>query len=103
MAKLKIEQENTVDTPTGEVAQVVPSKEEQSPKEPVKEKGTPVKEPKKSTTEKTEIPEHVTRVLKAFSTYPELYIDVHGGAFAPDSSANVRGNATLYKNPYFKS
>ena len=81
----------------------VQDKEPEKAKEPVQVIETPAQEQKRAATGKTEIPEYVTRILKAFSTYKELYIDIHGGAFAPDSPANVRGNATLYKNPYFKA
>jgi len=133
MAKLKTDTEKKVETPVEEVVQTATSVEEQSPseeqpetesakdkgptqdrepekpKEPEKAKESvqvieaPVQEQKRAATGKTEIPEYVTRILKAFSTYKELYIDIRGGAFAPDSPANVRGNATLYKNPYFKA
>jgi len=104
MAKIKTEQdENIVSVPAEGAPPTTTQQDEQPQLEPTKEKETQVKEPKKATTEKSEIPEYVTRILKAFSSYKELYIDIHGGAFAPDSPERVRGAATLYKNPYFKA
>lgn len=40
-------------------------------------------------------------LLKKFPIYASLYIDVHGGTFAPDTPAVIRGEAVLYKNPYY--
>jgi len=30
-------------------------------------------------------------------------VDRHGGAYTPDTPAAIRGDAVLYKNPFFKS
>lgn len=42
-------------------------------------------------------------VLKAFSMYEYLYVDKQTGSYTPDTPQNIRRNATLYKNPYFKN
>lgn len=44
---------------------------------------------------------YVLSVLQAFPTYEQLYVDKHGGIYTPDTLENLRGMATLYKNPYF--
>lgn len=41
-------------------------------------------------------------VLKVFPTNESLYVDKHGGAFTTDTPKSIRGNAVLYKNPFFK-
>lgn len=41
-------------------------------------------------------------VLKAFPTNESLYVDKHGGTFTTDTPKSIRGNAVLYKNPFFK-
>jgi hypothetical protein len=47
-------------------------------------------------------PPFVEVMLKAFPGYELLYVDSHGGTYAPNTSPQVRGNAVLYKNPYHK-
>lgn len=49
------------------------------------------------------IPEDVKSVLKCFPDEEELYVSKFGGAFPKDSEPFVRGNAILYKNPFYKS
>lgn len=44
---------------------------------------------------------HTLDLLKKFPAYASLYIDSHGGVFAPDTAAAIRGEAVLYKNPYY--
>jgi hypothetical protein len=48
------------------------------------------------------IPDHADRILKTFSTYPELYIDAQGGTYTVDSPPVFHTSATLYTNPYYK-
>ena len=43
-------------------------------------------------------PEDILRL----SEYLEaLYIDTHGGTYAPDTAAAIRGKAVLYRNPFY--
>lgn len=42
-------------------------------------------------------------VLQSYPMYEELYIDKSGGTFTSDTAPNIRKNAPLYKNPFFKS
>ena len=48
-----------------------------------------------------EIPFNVKRILKLFKNYPELYVSNTGGVFTSDTKHSLRGNAILYKNPYY--
>lgn len=48
-----------------------------------------------------EIPFNVKRILKLFKNYPELYVSKTGGVFTSDTKHSLRGNAILYKNPYY--
>lgn len=50
-----------------------------------------------------DIPEDVKSVLKCFPDEEELYVSKFGGTFPKDSEPFVRGNAILYKNPFYKS
>ena len=43
---------------------------------------------------------HILSLLKKFPAYPSLYIDTHGGTYAPDTAA-IRGKAVLYRNPFY--
>lgn len=62
----------------------------------------PVKTGKKEDTETEETTEpHILALLKKFPAYPSLYIDTHGGTYAPDTSAAIRGKAILYRNPFY--
>lgn len=47
------------------------------------------------------IPPHALELLKKYPRYESLYIDTHGGTYAPNTPAAIRGKAELYKNPYF--
>lgn len=63
---------------------------------------TPQTENKQPTNEeKREADPHILAILKKFPAYESLYIDTHGGTYTPNTPAAIRGNATLYKNPYF--
>lgn len=44
---------------------------------------------------------YVLSLLQAFPAYEQLYIDKQGGIYTPDTPENIRGMATLYRNPYF--
>jgi hypothetical protein len=46
-------------------------------------------------------PAFVKTILKSFSGYESLYIDSHGGFFTTATAPRIRGNAILYKNPYY--
>lgn len=78
----------------------------ETPEETAPETNTsalPQPKPAKETPAATNCPPFVETLLKTFPAYESLYIDSHGGAYAPNTSAAVRGNAVLYKNPFFKS
>ena len=72
---------------------------------PLFEEPTPPQEDKKpkapAAAAKVDVPDFADRLLKPFPGYPELYIDSHGGTFIPPTSASMRGDAILYKNPYY--
>lgn len=53
-------------------------------------------------TDKEQIPNAILETLKAFSNYETLYVDSHGGGFTADTPKTIRGNATLYKNPFYE-
>lgn len=82
-------------------------------KQPLKPEDTPLQEGAitdiDTDTGKTELPTenqsidgNTLNVLKAFPMYEFLYVDKRTGSYTPDTSKTIRGNATLYKNPYFK-
>lgn len=48
-----------------------------------------------------EIPKFAARLLRLFSNYEELYVSDSGSVYTPDTKPAIRGNAILYKNPYF--
>jgi hypothetical protein len=48
-------------------------------------------------------PPFVEVILKSFPDYDSLYIDSHGGCYTKNTAPKIRGNAVLYKNPYYKS
>lgn len=47
------------------------------------------------------IPRHVGDVLKVYHRYQNLYVDDKGGAYTEDTIEAIRGEAELYKNPYY--
>ena len=49
-----------------------------------------------------DVPAYVDNLLKIYSCYPSLYIDVKGGVYTEDAQPIVRGESILYKNPYYK-
>lgn len=79
---------------------------EQRAKDPAEqdtEKQEPAKgnEPAKEN-EPFPVGEEIRRVLALFPGYERLYIDRHGGTYAPDTPPNIRAEARLYENPYCK-
>ena len=59
--------------------------------------------PKKAAVAEPEIPANVQRILKAFNNMPELYVSNTGRVFSPGAKPSLRGNAILYKNPFYNS
>nr|DAP53488.1 MAG TPA: hypothetical protein [Caudoviricetes sp.] len=53
--------------------------------------------------EDEDIPEQALHILGLYPKEKSLYIGNHGGVYTLDSSQSVRGNAILYKNPFYKS
>lgn len=49
-----------------------------------------------------ELPPLVRRVLQAFRTYPELYVDCYGSTYTSSTPKKLRAGATLYKNPFYQ-
>ncbi|MCS3085340.1 hypothetical protein NXW09_29060 [Bacteroides ovatus] len=41
---------------------------------------------------------HILSLLKKFPAYPSLYIDTHGGTYAPDTAAAIRQGRTLQES-----
>lgn len=82
---------------------------ENSETQPVEEITAPA-EPPKAKKAKTdaqpsleEIPDNVKGILKAFNNQPELYVSATGRVFSPGAKPSLRGNAILYKNPFYNS
>ncbi|MDR0680271.1 MAG: hypothetical protein LBG15_00235 [Dysgonamonadaceae bacterium] len=44
----------------------------------------------------------IEAILRTFSACESLYVDAQGGIYAPGTHSAIRGNATLYKNPYYR-
>lgn len=49
-----------------------------------------------------ELPKHVKKLLETYSKYAALYIDTKGGVYTEETQPNLRGDAILYQNPYYK-
>lgn len=84
----------------------------EQPKDENSEEVTEVKEeesvakatkPKKAAVAEPEILANVQRILKAFNNMPELYVSNTGRVFSPGAKPSLRGNAILYKNPFYNS
>ena len=72
--------------------------------EPTPQKAKVTEKPTKATTVEAVEPDEVVRnTLKMYSQYPTLFVDRLGGVFTPDTPTKIRGTATLYKNPFYKS
>lgn len=82
---------------------------ENSETQPVKEITAPAKRQKVKEPQVTappsleEIPDNVKGILKAFNNQPELYVSTTGRVFSPGAKPSLRGNAILYKNPFYNS
>lgn len=73
---------------------------ENTPEAPAEVKKT--SEGKTTTAQSEDIPEDVKAILKCFPNEEELYVSKYGGTFPKDSEPFVRGNAILYRNPFYK-
>lgn len=49
-----------------------------------------------------ELPKNVKKLLETYKTYSALYIDAKGGVYTEGTQPNLRGDAILYQNPYYK-
>lgn len=79
----------------------------EDPKEPA-EQDTERQEPAKGNepakeNEPVPIGEEKRRLLALFPGYERLYIDKHGGIYTQDTPPNIRADALLYENPYYKN
>lgn len=61
------------------------------------------KDSKKKDEAQTVVPSHADEILKSFRSYETLYVDAQGGVFTSDTPETIRGKATLYKNPHYKT
>lgn len=52
--------------------------------------------------EEQAIPDSVDAILKSYSTYPKLYVNLKGGVFTESTPEYIRQDAVLYKNKYYK-
>lgn len=95
MARKKTEISTEQEKPVETTIKIEPTKEQVAPKIQV-DKST-----QNTTTEK--LPENIQKVLQAFSDIPEMYINSVGRVFTKGSKPSLRGNAILYKNPFYKS
>lgn len=109
MAKLKNTAED--ETQNTEVKEENPAStlkegpKEQEKQEKQKELASVV--PLKKTAVKIGMAEHepdaqATAILKVNCKYQELYIDKQGSVYTIDTLPNIRKNAILYKNPFYK-
>lgn len=92
-----------------------PSSEEKAPKEELEkqegqktelpqeeeEGGEEEEEPPVTSPIVKVIPRHVGDVLKVYPKYQNLYVDDKGGTYTEDTIEAIRGEAELYKNPYY--
>lgn len=63
----------------------------------------PVVAPESQTATVTgELPKHVKKLLETYTQYAALYIDAKGGVYIEATKPNLRGDAILYQNPYYK-
>lgn len=106
MAKLKNTTEDvTLNTEINEVNPVSAPEKKQEEQEKQAELAPTV--PAKKTDTKNNVIEHepdtqVIAILRVNSKYPELYIDKQGSVYTLDTLPNIRKNAVLYKNPFYK-
>ena len=103
MAK-KINNAETPENPDVAATQTVAEQEaERIQEETVQSETEATAKPKTQQTKEQETTDpHILELLKKFPGYPALYIGNGGSTFSPDTAIHIRGNAVLYKNPYFK-
>lgn len=107
MAKIKTEAEKPVENITDETIKTSETVVESESTDETKTKTEKQDEEGLNNTPDTnvvqEIPDNIQRILKIHRNMPELYIDKFGGVFTVDTKPSIRGNAVLYKNPFYKS
>ena len=97
MAKLKVSTET-------EVEQITTPANEQNAMPDLPTLETSAKKTKTSPgIEDVKPNEYTLSILRTFSSYCSLYVDNQGGIYTYDTPERIRGNAILYKNPYYKS
>lgn len=99
--------ETTQETTEEVVEQPQPENSEEMPEAQVEQPADQVEKPKASAAKKApvekDIPANVQSILKAFYNMPELYVSTTGRVFSPSAKPSLRGNAILYKNPFYNS
>ena len=92
---------------TEKVEEKAEEKAEEKVEEKVEEKAKRLKQDglkiDRTNTATTDIPDNVLRILKLFRNMSELYVSKSGSVFTPDTKPSLRGNAILYKNPFYNS
>ena len=92
------------DTPATEPeVQDTPATEPEVETVEVKENNSAKNENTESHVMNGEIPKSAARLLKLFANYEELYVSESGSVYTTDTKLAIRGNAILYKNPYFNN
>lgn len=94
--------ENTNENET-EKAVEQPEQENSEEAAKVETKEPQTKKSEKGATATKDIPANIQRILKVFKNLPELYVSEAGRVFTPDAKPSLRGNAILYKNPFYNS
>lgn len=51
----------------------------------------------------SELSDQIKKLLRCYSNYAALYVDLKGGVYPADAQPNLVGDAILYQNPYYKS
>lgn len=96
----KTEQEDSVQNGEPDVESADTDTQVDTPKP--KQETSPSNEKREKKQETKEPDGYILGILKSYPQYQSLYVDRLGGVFTPDTSARIRGGATLYKNPYYK-
>lgn len=94
-------QKNTTDEVTAEEVVTPFQDNTQTPESPSSE-SEPTPQVEKEKPKQEEPDEFVKNILGTFPRYKTLYVDRHGGVFTADTPKNIRGDAALYNNPFFK-
>ena len=98
--------EETHDEPQGEAGDEAPATQEttdETPKEEaVETKVVEETKPEPMAKEK-DIPKDMLKILAIFPEMEFLYVGKSGGIWRNGTPKSIRGNAVLYKNPYFKN